>query len=395
MKGMKGIGSADASSVQGRGLSAAAVVTGTLVAFAAWVGGGGVARADPRWGTVASEAQIVVMAPTGSQIVPDTGADAGAWELVVMNLDGSGRRRITDNDEQEFLPHFSPDGTRLLYTRFLSGGYGIPGAESRVTVYDFATGTTRDLTETGRDSYPVWSPDGSRIAFLSARDFPDGRHALWVMNADGSDAHEIGRPSGEPSDFEWGDIAWSSRDWILFVALENDAGNTCFKARLDVVRPDGTERTQVTDGGPSCTPPGLEQNGDADPGFSADGATIYTSRGLPDRPPGIPGGTIRRLYAVSSDAWDPDKPEKDLSLASAPDCIEGVPKNSPDGAHVLLFRLCAGEQPGVYVTDDQGSFRTRVADGFGPDWNPVARSATASLRGTGAGRLPVVRGASR
>ena len=70
--------------------------------------------------------------------------DPGAWELVVMNLDGSGRTQITHNREQEFLPHFSPDGTRLLYTRFTSGGYGIPGSQSRVTVYDFATGSTRD-----------------------------------------------------------------------------------------------------------------------------------------------------------------------------------------------------------------------------------------------------------
>ena len=36
------------------------------------------------------------------------------YELVTMNLDGSNRGQITDNDQQEFLPHFSPDGPRLL-----------------------------------------------------------------------------------------------------------------------------------------------------------------------------------------------------------------------------------------------------------------------------------------
>ncbi|MEO8451358.1 MAG: hypothetical protein ABI647_16305, partial [Gemmatimonadota bacterium] len=112
---------------------------------------------------------------------------------------------------------------------------------------------------------------------------------------------------------------------------------------------------------------------DADPGFSADGATIYTSRGFPSTPPGIPGGTIRRLYAVTSDAWSLGKPERDLSLASAPDCIEGVPKGSPDGTRVLLFRACAGERFGVTVADFAGSYRTWIADGFGPDWNPAPR----------------------
>ncbi|MDD5368813.1 MAG: hypothetical protein PHQ40_07005, partial [Anaerolineaceae bacterium] len=326
-----------------------------------------------RWGTVASPAQIVFMASVGDQKVPGPGGSPEAWELVVMNLDGSGRKQLTHNQEQEFLPHFSPDGTRLLYTRFTSGGYGVQGAHSRVTVYDFATASTRDLTDTGKDSYPVWSPDGSKIAFLSTRDNTPGpgRHALWVMNADGSDAHEIGHPSGDRLDYEWGDIAWSSQDWMLFVVAENDANNSCFKTRLDKVRPDGAQRTQVTDGGPNCTPTGMEQNGDADPGFSADGATIYSSRGFPATPPGIPGGTVRKLYALESDAWYAQKPERDLSLASAPDCIEGVPKGSPDGKRILLFRFCAGEQPGVTVTDTAGAYRTWIADGFGPDWNPA------------------------
>jgi hypothetical protein len=320
-------------------------------------------------------AQIVFMAPTGSRHLPGSSAGAGDWDLVVMNLDGSGRRQVTQNHEQEFLPHYSPDGTRLLYTRFTSGGYGVAGSASRVTVYDLATGATRDLTDTGSDSYPVWSPDGNRIAFLSTRNQAPapGRHALWVMDADGSHAREVARPSGEALDFEWGDIAWSSQDWILFVVAENNATNTCFKTRLDKIRPDGTKRTQVTNGGPNCTPSGMEQNGDADPGFSADGATIYTSRGFPAVPPGIPGGTVRRLYALSSGAWYPGKVERDLSLPSAPDCIEGVPKGSPDGTLILLFRICAGMPAGVVVADTAGSFRSWVADGFGPDWNPAWR----------------------
>lgn len=329
--------------------------------------------AEVRWGSVISTAQIVFMAPTGSEPVPGSEIGAGAWELVVMNLDGSGRKQLTHNQEQEFLPHFSPDGTRLLYTRYTTGGYGVQGSSSRVSVYDFATESTRDLTSSGKDSYPVWSPDGTRIAFLTTRDVstPGNGMALWIMNADGSDAHEIGRPSGTNLDHGWGDIAWSSQDWILFVVAENNANNTCFKTRLDMMRPDGTRRMQVTDGGPHCTPQGMEQNGDSDPGFSADGATIYTSRGFPAQPAGIPGGTVRKLYAVSSDAWHPGKPERDLGLASAPDCIEGVPKGSPDSTRILLFRACGAERFGVTVSDVAGSYRRWITDGFGPDWNPA------------------------
>ena len=36
------------------------------------------------------------------------------------------------------------------------------------------------------DGYPVWSPDGSKIAFLSSRDNRDNQWSLYVMDADGS-----------------------------------------------------------------------------------------------------------------------------------------------------------------------------------------------------------------
>ena len=336
-----------------------------IIAFLSLVacGKSSTASEDARWGSVASTAQIVFMAEVKVNTLGIRG-----YELVAMNLDSTNRRQLTDNQEQEFLPHFSPDGTRLLYTWFTSGGYGVERSQSRVTIYDFATRSTRDLTNTGKDSYPVWSPDGSQIAFLSTR---DGYQALWVMNADGSDAHEIGHPTGGNLDFVWGDIAWSSQNWILFVVAEKGRSDTCFKTRLDKIRPDGTQRMKVTDGGPNCTPAGMEQNGDADPGFSADGGTIYTSRGFPYRPSGMPSATVRKLYAVSSDAWYPGKPEHDLSLSTAQDCIEGVPKGSPDGTRILLFRACARESAGVTVTDTAGTYRTWIANGFGPDWNPV------------------------
>jgi len=312
-------------------------------------------------GGKASNAQIVFEAPG----IPGGG---NVQEIFTMNLDGSNRTQITHDGLTKILPHFSPDGTRLAYTKFLVGGYGTPNAQADVVVYDFASANEIQLTSTGKGFQPVWSPDGQRIAFNMQGT------SLWIMNADGSNSHLVGAPSGALDDQAWGDFAWSSDDWILFVVAQATNNNTCGKTRLDKIRPDGTARTQVTDGGPNCTPSGMEQNGDADPGFSADGKTIYSSRGFPRAPAPPLGGTERRLYSFSSDAWTPGKVESDLSLPSAPDCIEGVPKGSPDGTRVLLFRLCAGEaHSGVTLTDTAGSYRTWIADGFGPDWNPVAK----------------------
>lgn len=307
-----------------------------------------------------SDAQIVFEAPG----IPGGGS---VQEIFTMNLDGSNLTQITHDGTNKFLPHFSPDGTRLAYTKFLVGQYGDPNARTDVVVYDFASGRETQLTHSGAAFQPIWSPDGERIAFGS-----NGGDSLWMMNADGSDMHLVGAPSGGLDDSRWGDFAWSSDDWILFSVAQFT--NNCFKVRLDKVRPDGADRTQVTDGGPYCTPNGWEQSGDADPGFSADGKTIYSSRGFPRPPAGMPGRTERRLYSFSSDAWTPGKIETDLSLPSAPDCVEGVPKGSPDGTRVLLFRACAGEpHSGVTLTDTAGTYRTWIVDGFGPDWNPVAK----------------------
>ncbi len=297
---------------------------------------------------------------------PGLPGDGQIQEIFTIDLDGSNRRQITHDGLRKFLPHFSPDGTRLTYTVFDAGQYGDPDAQTDVAVYDFASGQETRLTHTGWAFQPVWSPDGARIAYGSFHG-----DSLWIMDADGSNPRLIGAPSGGLDDERWNDFAWSSDDWILFTVAQHT--NDCFKSRMDRIRPDGTERSQVSDGGPHCTPPGKEQNGDADPGFSADGKTIYTSRGFPGAPAGLPDNTVRRLYALSSDPWYPGKTETDLSLPAAADCIEGVPKGSPDGRYVLLFRYCPGEgRAGVYLTDTAGSYRFWINEGFGPDWNPAA-----------------------
>ena len=316
---------------------------------------------------VASAAQMVYMIPTTGAPVPGPGA---IYEIAVMNLDGSGFHQLTSDGMMKFLPHFSPDATRIAYTKFLVGQYGVPNAVMVIAVFDIASGKETLITHGGFEANATWSPDGSRIGYLDTAT----PTTLWTVSPDGSNPAPVARSGNTENDMQWGDLAWSRDNWLLFSVAQNVNG--CFKVRTDKIRPDGSERTQVSDGGPNCTPPGLEQSGDADPGWSADGKTIYSSRGFPVPPAGgSPGSVERKLYAFSSDAWYPGKPEADLSLPSEPSCIEGVPKGSPDGKRVLLFRACfdTGVQvSAIYVTDTAGSYRTRITDGFGPDWNPVA-----------------------
>jgi len=312
--------------------------------------------------------QIVYMIPAaGLMGAPVPGAGA-IFEVALVNLDGSGFRQLTNDGKMKFLPHFSPDGTKIVYSKYSVGQYGSPDAAMDIAVYDLATGAETMLTNQGDDVQGTWSPTGDRIAYLNI----SSPTSMWIMDADGSNPQRIAVSSNTVDDRQWGDIAWSRDNWILFSVAQDVDG--CFKVRTDKIRPDGLSRTPVTDGGPNCTPPGAEQSGDADPGWSANSQTIYSSRGFPVAPvDGPPSSTERKLYAFSSDAWYPGKPETDLSLPSEPSCIEGVPKGSPDGEHVLVFRICFDTpmpKGGIYLTDAAGSYRTFITEGFGADWSP-------------------------
>ena len=307
--------------------------------------------------TPAAKPQIAFEGPG----VPGT---VSVQQISTGNLDGSNIALIPQDGLNKFLAHFSPDGTRLVYTKFLSGKFGDVDPESDIFTYNFASATESRLTNMGTAFQAAWSPDGRQIAF--------GNYAgtvLYVMNPDGSGQKLIGQASGLLDDIKWHDFAWSSDDWIYFVVEQNT--NDCLKVRLDKIRPDGSSRTQVSNGGSNCTPPNMEPYGDADPGISADGQTIYSSRGLSPLPADLKQ-TLRHLYVYSSGAYSPGKVETDISMAAKPDCTVGVPKGSPDGTQILVFLFCPDDQQhvGVTLTDLTGYSWTFITVGFGPDWNP-------------------------
>src|SRR5262245_45593787 len=134
-------------------LARAAIVTPFILVAAA-------CKADRP--TVAATQQMVFMTPLNGATVP--GPDA-AFEVALVNLDGSGFQQITSDGRQKFLPHFSPDATKIIYTKYSVGGYGSANARFDIALYDLATATETPLTTSGAASHATFSPDGSRVAY--------------------------------------------------------------------------------------------------------------------------------------------------------------------------------------------------------------------------------------
>ncbi len=120
----------------------------------------------------------------------------------------------------------SPDGTQLAYTcKPLTGTEYALSTDSDIFLYDFATETTRNLSKeaatqgadkfVGYDKYPVFSPDGKKIAFRSQR--RPGNEAdqqrLWVFNLETNECTYITRGQ----DYCVTEVAWDGNEAMYFV----------------------------------------------------------------------------------------------------------------------------------------------------------------------------------
>ena len=283
------------------------------------------------------------------------GADRGNSDLWLTSAQGNADRHLTTTPETEGTPAWSPDGRRIAFSRLREDANGVflgswlyaidpsSGAETLLTNggsfghsswspdgaqlafsgHSFAPGSDPNansiftMPATGgaftqltfgqfADAGPTWSPQGDRIAFSSDRGGPGSQ--LWLMNADGTDLHEIATGLAYAQSPDWSpDGQWL----VVFGVLDGAPAPGVFK-----VRPDGTDLTQLTS--PSV-------QGINDPTWSPDGQVVlfeaFDPRGTKGQfgselevvpasggPAALFGPGVRHLEGQLSPDWQPLTP---------------------------------------------------------------------------------------
>jgi len=100
--------------------------------------------------------------------------------LQLMNADGSSRTGLTDGPVGDEWPSWSPDGTRVAFSRNLLPPF-TEGDCSGICLINVDGSGLLQLPADGGD--PNWSPDGLTMAFASSA---AGRSGIWVIGLDGS-----------------------------------------------------------------------------------------------------------------------------------------------------------------------------------------------------------------
>ena len=228
-------------------------------------------------------------------------------------------------------PVWSPDGTKIAF-------YGYPrgavqgGANYDIYVMNADGSGVTNLTTTSADVAswfsqlnPKWSPDGTRIAY-------DGDDGLYVMNVDGSGQTRIA--SGQ-------DATWSPDG--TRIAFAGQGG-------IFAVSPDGTGLVQLT------SSPGFDES----PAYSSDGSRIAYHHSQ---------GDDRATYTMNVDG------SNITQVADFQADTMGRPVWSPDGS-VLAFDLYLTNQTwDIYAVNSDGSGLAVIAgdpnnDEVAPVWSP-------------------------
>src|SRR5262249_17750219 len=117
------------------------------------------------------------------------------YEIYIMNADGTNPRRVTQTPSAlEDDPQWSPDGKMLLYTVYTSPDSPDGQAFDVFVINVDGTGTKQLLFGLYDKRSPSWSPDGTTVAMVRRPGFFNvrtDRLNVWSMKVDGTQQRQL------------------------------------------------------------------------------------------------------------------------------------------------------------------------------------------------------------
>ncbi|WP_153130159.1 Tol-Pal system beta propeller repeat protein TolB [Dechloromonas hortensis] len=111
----------------------------------------------------------------------------GQFLLQIADADGQGAATALTSTEPIISPAWSPDGSKLAYVSFEK-------KKPVIYVHSLASGQRSIVANfKGSNSAPAWSPDGRKLAIVLSK---DGNSQLYAVNADGSGLQRLTQSGG-------------------------------------------------------------------------------------------------------------------------------------------------------------------------------------------------------
>jgi Tol biopolymer transport system component len=170
--------------------------------------------------------------------------------LFIANADGSAERPLTQPGSLDYNPSWSAKGNWIVFTSERNGSADL------YRIHPDGTGLERLTDDPAYDDQAAFSPDGSKVVFVSTR--ASGRANLWILDAASHKAKPL--TSGNGGDFR---PSWSpDGSWIAF-SSDRDSDLPPAKGRWErlhlvdvyLIHPDGTGLKRISEHGGFCGSP--------------------------------------------------------------------------------------------------------------------------------------------
>jgi len=273
-------------------------------------------------------------------------------QIYIMDSDGSNVQQLTNTDSntRDLWPVFSNDGTQIAFVREIDNGSN--DFSRNLYVMDVNGENIRKVTEAGFAYYaPSWSSDDETLTYseYTSSSYPASLSDLEIfkINVDGTEKTRL-----TENDVLDRSPSWSpDGEKILYHSLR-EGGND-----LNLMNPDGTEKERLTNTSLTYVRPRWSNDGEriAFLGYGSDsGRYIYTIDADGSNQDIVSTEIDQESFFISGPTWSPDDSELMYSSKSNQNTPENILKTSSNSVQVRM------------VTDAD------AAEEQMPHWSPIA-----------------------